>query len=202
MTTRLLRAAALAALGGAALACGSLLAPAPDVSRYYVLAPRATPAPEASSLALGVGPVEVAGYLQAPEVQVRLNESEVRRSPVERWAEPLDVGVTRVLAQDLSAALGTPDVVLFPWYAEDRPDVQVAVSVRRFEIDPDGSGVLEARYRIVDLAGDRPPALGDATFRRPAEGGGRAASVAALSQTLADLAEAIAGEVRSRMPGR
>jgi uncharacterized lipoprotein YmbA len=140
--------------------------------------------------------VHLAAYLAVPEIQVRASATEVRRGTVDRWAEPLEDGIARVLAQDLSAILGTREVVLFPWYAEQRPDCQVQVSVRRFELEPDGSGLLEARYEVTDLGGRAGHLVRDLEVRRPAAGSDTAASVAALSEALGALAEQIAADVR------
>ena len=175
----------------------SLLAPAPDPSRFYVLSALGAGAAAESDLALGVGPVRLPGYLAVSEIQVRASATELRRSSVDRWAEPLEEGIARVLAQNLSAELGTRDVVLFPWYAGESPRYQVQLSVRRFELDPDGSGVLEARYEVSELAGKRSPVIRDVELRQAPASGGVAASVAALSETLAELARRVAADVRA-----
>jgi uncharacterized lipoprotein YmbA len=189
------RCLALAALAALAAGC-TILAPAQDPSRFFVLAAAGGAASGQSDLALGVGPVHLASYLAVPEIQVRASATEVRRGGVDRWAEPLEEGIARVLAQDLSAILGTREVVLFPWYAEQRPACQVQLSVRRFELEPDGSGLLEARYEVTDLVGRTPHVVRDVELRRPAAGSDTAASVAALSEALAALAEQIAADVR------
>ena len=185
---------------GAALALGlsgcSFLQPAIDPSRFFVLNAVAPASETGSQLALGVGPLHLPAYLAVTEIQVRTSATELVRSPVDRWAEPLSEGILRVLAQDLSAVLGTRDVVLFPWYAEQQPELQVSVSIRRFEIDPEGAALLEARYEITRLAAGGPGTLRDFAVRRAPSGAGTAASVAALSAALADLAAEIGRHAR------
>jgi uncharacterized protein len=191
---KLARSAA-AALALALAGC-SFLQPTVDPSRFFVLNAVAPPAGSGSQLALGVGPLNLPSYLAVTELQVRASATELVRSPVDRWAEPLQDGILRVLAQDLSAVLGTRDVVLFPWYAEQQHDVQVAVSIRRFEIDPEGAALLEARYEVTRLPGGGPGALRDFAVRKAPAGSGTAASVAALSEALAALAADVAQQVR------
>jgi uncharacterized lipoprotein YmbA len=174
----------------------TLLAPAPDPSRFYVLSARSTAAADGSALALGVGPVRLAGYLAVSEIQVRASATELERSLVDRWAEPLEEGITRVLAQNLSAELGTREVVLFPWYAEQSPSHQVQLSVRRFELEPDGSGALEVRYEVTALGAGGSHRIRDVEIRKPAASGDVASSVAALSEALAELARQIAADLR------
>jgi hypothetical protein len=191
MTARVAAAALALALAGC-----SFLQPAIDPSRFFVLNAVAQPAGSGSQLALGVGPLNLPSYLAVSELQVRASATELVRSPVDRWAEPLQDGILRVLAQDLSAVLGTRDVVLFPWYAEHQPEVQVAVSIRRFEIDPEGSALVEARYEVTRLAGGGTGALRDFAVRKAPSGPGTAASVAALSEALAELAADVALQIR------
>jgi len=190
-TLRLLPVAALLAAG-----C-TLLAPAADPSRFFGLTALSTASADGSSLALGVGPVRVATYLAVSEIQVRTSATELSRSAVDRWAEPLEEGITRVLAQNLSAELGTRDVVLFPWYAEQSPSHQVQLSVRRFELEPDGSGVLEARYEVTALGSRGGHVIRDVELRQASTGSDVAASVAALSESLAELARRIAADLRT-----
>ena len=191
---RLVRSAA--ATLALALAGCSLLQPAIDPSRFFVLNAVAQEGETGSQLALGVGPLHLPSYLAVTEIQVRTSATELVRSPVDRWAEPLSDGILRVLAQDLSAVLGTRDVVLFPWYAEQQPELQVSVSIRRFEIDPEGGALLEARYEVTRLAGGGPGRLRDFAVRKAPSGPGTAASVAALSDALADLATDIGAHAR------
>jgi hypothetical protein len=188
----------LQAVAGAALLTAgcTLLSPAEDPSRFYVLSARSANPAEAADLALGVGPVQLAAYLAVSEIQVRASESELSRSPVDRWAEPLEEGITRVLAQNLSAELGTRDVVLFPWYADQTPSHQVQLSVRRFELEPDGSGALEVRYEVTGLDARGGHLVRDVELRQPAAGSDVAASVTALSEALAELARRIAADIR------
>lgn len=190
-TLRMLPVAALLAAG-----C-TLLAPAADPSRFFVLTALSTASADGSSLALGVGPVRVATYLAVSEIQVRTSATELSRSAVDRWAEPLEEGITRVLAQNLSAELGTRDVVLFPWYAEQSPSHQVQLSVRRFELEPDGSGVLEARYEVTALGSRGGHVIRDVELRHASTGSDVAASIAALSESLAELARRIAADLRA-----
>jgi uncharacterized lipoprotein YmbA len=187
-------------LAPAGLALGlagcSFLQPAVDPSRFFVLNAVAPAAQTGSTLALGVGPLHLPSYLAVSEIQVRTSPTELLRLPVDRWAEPLSDGILRVLAQDLSAVLGTRDVVLFPWYAEQQPELQVSVSIRRFEIDPEGAALLEARYEVTRPGHGGPATLRDFAVRKAPSGPGTAASVAALSEALADLARDVAAHVR------
>jgi uncharacterized lipoprotein YmbA len=173
--TRALALALLLALASTS-ACG-LLDPRPDPSRFFVLASLRELGTPVETCALpagtrvGVGPVRLPEYLQHPELSTRTSPTELARSHAERWSEPLETMLPRVLADDLAqsfgAAPGTNDahgapttpttigtrVVLFPWYSTDRPDWQIEVEIVGFEPDEKGEVTLIARWRVRELAG-------------------------------------------------
>ena len=92
-----------------AASCGSLLAPQPDRSRFFVLSASADGASErastaalgVSNLSVGVGPVRIPDYLQRPGIATRVSPTQVEYSQVNQWAESLEECFPRVLAQDL-----------------------------------------------------------------------------------------------------
>lgn len=143
---------------------------------YYLLEALATPAANTQSVqgSLGIGPVEVAGYLQHREITRRVGNLQHQHTS-QRWGEPLDAGVTRVLARNLSALTGNDQVVVFPWVRRHRPEQTVSVQV--LELNPtDGQLQLVASWSVssaeqsitrlgqwqTPLANDQPGALAQA----------------------------------------
>lgn len=204
---RLVRAAAVTTwIAFLASGCG-LLAPQPDRSRFYTLAPAADAAGGApgsvgsggpgafTGRVIGVGPVKIPGYLDRHEIATRVSPTRVDYAPLDLWAEPLDQSITRVLQADLASLLGGAQVVAWPWL--ESIDYQVAVEVLRFEPGtPDGAN-LQARWTIRSGAGGAVLESGRASFAHPIEGRGATAEVAALSATLSDLAQRLASTLRS-----
>lgn len=194
-----LSAAALG-LAAAALAGCTLLEPRPDPSRYFVLHPVASaPGAPAEGVSVGVGPVTLAGYLRRPEILTRASAAEVRPTDLERWGEPLEDALPRVLARDLAVELATLDVRSFPWFRDAQPDLQLSVEVERFEREGD-EAVVAARYELRDLRpGGR--TLARATeHRAPAASPDAAATVDALSAALGALARELAAAARDAGP--
>jgi uncharacterized lipoprotein YmbA len=183
-----------AALAAAVLAGCTLLEPRPDPSRYFVLHP-VVPAGTPAGVSVGLGPVSLPGYLRRPELLTRASAAEVSPADVERWGEPLDEALPRVLGRDLALALGTLDVRAYPWFREAQPDVQITVDVERFEREGD-EAVVAARFEVRDLrAGGRAVARA-AEHRAPAASADAAATVDALSAALGALAGELAAAVR------
>lgn len=198
--SRTLRALTLFVCVVASAAC-SILPEPPAPVRYAVLVPAeelagADPAAQPRAAPrVGLGPITLPGYLRRSELVSRAGTRLVP-SETDRWAEPLERAIARVLAADLRHALGVGPVVEYPWYATDRPDVQVEIAFSRFERDESGDAVADASWIVRPLHGDEPPRSGRSVLRYPAEGEG-AATALALSRALADLAREIAGHLET-----
>ena len=106
----LLFAAAVVGLGGC---LGGASAP----TKYCTLAPVVSqPAennPASPDLALGIGPVMLPASLDRPQIVTRQGAEELTLVEFDRWAEPLRAGVPRVLADKLTALLGTDRIAIF-----------------------------------------------------------------------------------------
>ena len=95
--------AALAILAGAC----SLLHPAKDTSKYYILTATKVP-PSAGALKQAsrayqvcIAPVGLSEYLKTSDIVVRKPTNQVILALYHRWIETLDAGIRRVLAEDL-----------------------------------------------------------------------------------------------------
>src|SRR5262245_20030397 len=146
---------ALSLAGLTALACAAscnFLAPTPDPSRYFTLVslpPEGAPVRLPDGTTLGVGPIHVAEYLDRPAITVRVEPTEGERISVDRWAEPLDSMVARVIAEDLHARFEGGQLVAFPWYPNDAPHVQVRMWLNRLERSGDRARVA-ATWELLD----------------------------------------------------
>src|SRR5262249_30318055 len=69
----------------------------------------------AEPLSIGVGPVIVPGYLERAQIVTRSGPDRVKLATFHRWAEPLENGVARILADEIGARVPTDRVVTFPW---------------------------------------------------------------------------------------
>jgi hypothetical protein len=182
---------------GLALAGCSPLAPRPNYTKYFVLAPvtdTAAAVPAGSTLAIGLGPVAFPGYLERIQVVTRSSPTQIELSPVGRWGEPLDKNFKRVLAENLTRLLGTCRIEEYPWSHEAKVDYQVAIQVENFETTSDGQSLLRARWIIKNGAGTRDLYASETTANAPVEAGDNGIS-SALSSDLQTLSRAIAGQI-------
>lgn len=184
--------------------------PAPPPA-YHIL----TPVPEAEGVAgerqgrpernaarggpvVGVAPVSVPDYLDAPQIVVRTTPNTLERADFHVWAAPLADNFARVLADNLGAMIRTDRVIMLPGGTFLRTDFQVAVDVSKFERDVDGNATLVARWSLFGEDGANLIAMRRSVFRQPAPADDYDAIVAALSKTVAQLSEEIAAAIGSR----
>ncbi len=99
----------------------------------------------------------------------------------------------RVLASDLDKLVGFQRVIFYPWYDTTPMDYAVSVAVLRFETQPGGDAVLDARWGIGDGRG-RVIVNRESHFSRP--GGPPAQTAEALSALVADLARDVGTALR------
>jgi uncharacterized lipoprotein YmbA len=185
----------LAAVALALLPSCGFLQPRPDNSRLFVLATveelddTRTPAPP-SELALGLGPLTLPDYVQRRELVTRHGATGLESSRSERWAEPLDAAVARVLSHDLRFVTGAR-VVAHPWFERDAPDTRVRIRFERFELEERERAVLTASWRLEDKSGAVLHERQSRIVRSLPDSSGASAALE-LSRALAELSEEIA----------
>jgi hypothetical protein len=181
--------------------CGSFLPkPTPSSSKIFVLfsplkATERQDFDRTGQISLGVGPVRLPAYLYRREIVTRVAENRFDVSENDRWAEPLDENFTHVLAQNLSVLLGSDRIITYPWPLDKKPRYRVEIAVFRFEVNSAGEAELTARWAVIDETGKEAPNLNESRLARPAKEKSNDASVAALSETVADLSREIAKAV-------
>jgi len=180
--------AALTLAVGLAAGCGSS-----PPSRFYTLAATATatapPAP--STMVIAVGPVTIPSIVDRPEFVVSTGPNEVRLDDFNRWAAPVQDGLSRAISENLVAILGTPRVVRYPQTLAEEPDYRVAVEVRTFESAPGTSTTLDAVWTVRRMK-DGKTQTGRTSARETVAESGYEALAAAHSRAAARLSQDIA----------
>jgi uncharacterized protein len=147
---------------------------------------------------IGVGPVFLPGYLDRIQIVTRTGADHVDLSPFYRWAEPLDEGIGRVLAEEIGVRVPTDRIVTFPWRGAIARAIQyqVVVAVLRFDGQQGGDVVLDARWRILAKDGAE-LAFRRSTLSEAVAGPGYGPMVAAMTRALLSLGQEVAAEIRT-----
>lgn len=175
--------------------CGS----SPPVA-YYTLQPvpgSGVMAP-ADAKIIAVGPLEVPGYLDRPQLVMQLSEGRVKVDEFHRWAEPLAEAFPRVLTANVDELVDSAIVVGFPYGGRVRHDYRLAGRIIRFDADRSGTAVLEVQWGVQDVESNdvlSPRRTRYTAYASAAEGPG--AVVAAMNETVNAFSRDIAGELAS-----
>jgi uncharacterized lipoprotein YmbA len=191
---RLASIAALCSIAAIAAGCAS------PATHFYTLsvtaAPAGAPALRPSGLSVLVGPVSIPVLLDQPQIVVSAGPNQVSFDEFNRWATPLAADISRVLALDLMATLGTPRVALAQQTLNAEADYRVAIDVQGFESALGEAATLNAAWTVRNTR-DGKTQTGRTSVREPANGNGFDAIAAAHSRALARLSQDIAGVVRA-----
>jgi uncharacterized lipoprotein YmbA len=173
-------------------------APAPTAERTATASTAEGAVPQATNVSVGVGPIIIPAYLDRRQIVIRTGTDQVELSAFHRWAEPLEDGMARILAEEIAARVPTERVVTFPWrgVAARAIQYQVVVTVVRFDGQQGGDVTLDTRWRILDPRGE------ERVFRRftvidTVKGQGHEPIVAAMTRALVSLGREIALEIRA-----
>ncbi len=102
--------------------------------------------------ALSSGRSSIPAAVDRPEFVVQIAPNRVDIDEFNRWAAPLNDGIARVVATNLSVLLGTSDVAMAP-LANFRPPVACHIDVQRFESIPGQSVLIDAIWTVHHTAG-------------------------------------------------
>ena len=203
MRARVVVLLVLAGLGLGALGCVSLKR-TPE-ARFFVLRslaePPAAPPAGAPVTLVGVLPVRIPGYIDRPQLVSWTAAGELRIDEFRRWGEPLDVGFTRTLAENLSALLPEHRVQRGPWRSSVVPRCRVDVELRVFGPQASGEVRLDGGWALLPAEDERPLARGRSSLKRGplvigTAGDNPGGEVEAMSELVAELSREIAAAVR------
>ena len=172
--------------------------------RYFGLEPAGPPATTADEDAaiVGIGPLRFPEYLSKPQIMSRSAGGEIKVYEFDRWVEPVDEAVHRILAINVERAVDNMRVIAFP-YDVIRYEYQVHGSIERFDADSNGLAVLIAQWGIVtedrQLVVAPHRVIYSATISGNAEPG---AIVQALNDTLGQFGDDIATRLNAAVNGR
>jgi len=182
-----------------------------DPTQFYTLSRETAPRSSTNSaevasssvdatgvVGIGVGPIIMPGYLDRSQIVIRTGADKIEISTFHRWAEPLEDGIARVLADEISARVPTERVVTFPWRGVVARAIQyqVVVALLRFDGRQGGDITLDTRWRVLAGNGSELTAR-RSTVIQGVEGSGYEPMIAAMGRALGILGQEIAAEIRA-----
>jgi uncharacterized lipoprotein YmbA len=180
-------------------ACNVVPAAQGDFTRYYLLS---APPPPASTVvaaprgfSLGLRSIDVPEYLRTRSIVVRQGANELKLDEYDRWAEPLEAGITRILRAGLVAAPNVGRVFAQPFPLDGDRDYDIAVTVLHCEGVRSGFIRNTAHFSAlaeITTGGPNPKVVARLNYVAPdSKWDGRD-----CAQLAADLSEAVSGLAR------
>lgn len=145
---------------------------------------------QSQGLAVLLGPISVADYLQRETLLQRQTDGSLLAADDARWAGSLAADIDQLLLRQLAWRLDSQRTVLAPANTDFKPDVQVLLNIIRLDSGPSHPAVLEAQWRLLDKSGQ----LRDSQLLRleEAHSGTTADQVQAQSRLLRQLVQRLA----------
>jgi uncharacterized lipoprotein YmbA len=145
---------------------------------------------------LALGPFRMPEYLNRSQMVTRGSGAELIVDDVNRWAEPLDDAIHRILASNLDRMLGSVVVVAYPSSALLEIDYRLVGRIGRFNAGEDGLVVLEVQWGAADTDGNMLMAPTRSRYESQATvPGDPAAVVQAMSDALEQFSRDMASDI-------
>lgn len=120
-------------------------------AQFYQLQPGSPALPQADKgVALLLGPLKLADYLQRESLVQRQGDDSLVVSRQARWAGSLQDDVAQLLLRQLASRLDSSRLALYPDRVGFKPEAQLLVSIGRLDSGPFQPAVLEAQWRLLD----------------------------------------------------
>jgi len=188
LTRRLFLTSGVLGVGGLAAACSST----PE-SQIYTLVSEPSGVVEAGPKTLSIVRASIPAYLDRPQIVRYDGVNKFLVNEFERWGEPLQDMITRVMISNLTQRLPRTEIFPTDGAATVRADVEMELDILRFEAGPDGIVRLDARWLLMPRDGEE--VLGTAHLAVTPADRTTGGLVAAMSDALAQLSDALLPDV-------
>ena len=172
-------------------------------TRYFVLNSLHTaenkkqPVAELKDAIVVVGPLALTQVLDRPQIIIRQSNNEIRVSDLDRWAEPLQENLIRVVVDNLAVLLSSGRVIRFPPARSIPVTYQVIIEVTRFDGNPKEQVMLRARWTILGDKGDSVLLEQESVLNELSNGDTTAEMVSAQSRLVAKFSREIAEAIKT-----
>lgn len=177
-------------------ACGKTPA-----ARFYTLSSMASPGAadhgsKQGNTIIGIGPVNVAAYLDRSEIVTRSSPTTIELASFDRWAEPFESMIASSLAENISTMLPSVQAIVDPWPEADI-DYQLVIKITKFDNDKDGNIQLYASWGILQYSTRAISSVTESKISVPGSAGDYDAITISMSKALVKLSEEIAAKLKN-----
>lgn len=149
----------------------------------------------AAGLVIGIGPVRLQENLDRPQLISHIGANQLQLDDRHRWAQPLAENIAWVLRENLSALLGTEQLLLYPWERATTVNYQVVLEILHCEGMADGTAQLTVLWSVIDRNGKTLLPQRRGSYQVPPATPDQGGLVSALSEALSRLSLDMAREL-------
>jgi uncharacterized lipoprotein YmbA len=132
-----------------------MLAGCSSKSNFYQMHPREikhhSSVNTLKKMVIGVAEVDVAEYLDKPQIMTRLSSEKLKLHETERWAGGFEKNIQSVLTYDLSMMLPRYTFLARPWNEPIEDRYRIYIRIDRFDGDSNGTVTLDGRWSLVEV---------------------------------------------------
>ncbi|MDB5394734.1 MAG: hypothetical protein JWM91_2240 [Rhodospirillales bacterium] len=164
-------------------------------NKYFTLSatePTARAGQTGAARTIAINDVSIPAYLDRPQIVIKQDQNLADIREYERWMEPVDSMIRRVLVADLTARLGTGRVL-------DEPNKDSALlSITIEDFGPEGNHVvLRGQWTLKGQQKDAPAVPHSFSRDEPLGRSGTPDTVAAMSRLVGEVSDEIAVDVEN-----
>jgi len=148
-------------------------------------------------VAIGVGPVNMATYLDRSQIVTRAEAHKLQLSEANVWAEPLKESITRIVGVNLSNMLQTTRVFKYP--LRNRAILlayRISLDIPRFDGKLGGDAQLVARWTLYKGRGEKALLTRVSIINEATGGDGYERLISAQNRALQGLSREIANAIK------
>ncbi|MFH2137319.1 MAG: PqiC family protein [Candidatus Omnitrophota bacterium] len=146
---------------------------------------------------IGVGPVKIPEYQNRPQMVTQDKDKIIKFAQFDRWGESLDLGMARLIGEDLLIILPEGKFILYPWNSSVEVKYQVVVEIIQLDSELDKDLFLAAQWIVIDTQNSKTMIIKRTESRHPIIPQNYSGLAKTLSIACASLSKEIAGELES-----
>ncbi|MDD4894815.1 MAG: PqiC family protein [Candidatus Omnitrophica bacterium] len=104
----------------------------------------------AADTVIGIGPVRIPEYLNRPQIVTRDKNGMLTFAQFDRWGDPLDLALTRLISGNLAVMLPQASFEIFPWNMAIPVNYQVIADFVQLEAELNKDLFLAVQWSIID----------------------------------------------------
>ncbi|MFH1889167.1 MAG: PqiC family protein [Candidatus Omnitrophota bacterium] len=179
---------------------GCMSIPNSPTPRFYTLRPidkgeAGTKLNIAFDIIIGVGPVRIPEYLNRPQIVTQDKNRMLKFSEFDRWGEPLDLALTRLIATNFTVMITGGNIEIYPWNLVIPVTYQVVADIVQLESELNKDLFIALQWSIFDVQNTKMLLTKRSEFSKPINPHNYAGMVQALSDVCVSLSSEMAREV-------